>query len=80
MHESVTTLDHLSNLIYDHAMKKIEREFEHLLNTDPSFFHFISDTFNDVAGQASTEDLAEYAFGSLEEALDAYRAYIQQNS
>ena len=61
-------------------MKKVEREFEHLLNTDPNFFHFVSDSFNDAAGEASAEDLAEYAFGSLEETLDAYKTYKQQNS
>ena len=64
----------MSKLIYDRAMNKIEKEFERLLNTDPDFFYFISDAFNNAAGETSAEDLAEYAFGSLEEALDAYKA------
>ena len=56
-------------------MTEIEKRFAHLLDSNPAFFHFVNDTFNDIAGATSPEDLAEFAFGSLEEAIEAYEKF-----
>jgi len=41
---------------------------------DHNFLEFPNSEFNDVAVGATAEELAEFAFGSVEEAQNAYRA------
>lgn len=44
---------------------------EYLENED--FFHFVSQEFNDVSRHATLEELAEFAFGGLQEAVEAFK-------
>lgn len=41
---------------------------------DEKFKEFISQNFDDTIIHATVEDLASFAFGSLEEAIIAYKA------
>lgn len=47
-------------------------EFEEYLENE-DFFYFVSQEFNDVAREATLEDLAEFAFGSVQEAVEAFK-------
>ena len=42
---------------------------------DPAFLEFLNGEFNGIAVNATTEELAEFAFGSLEEAIKAFDNY-----
>jgi hypothetical protein len=48
-------------------------EFNDELINDPSFWEFLNREFNDVAVGATAEELADFAFGSVENAEKAYR-------
>lgn len=43
-----------------------------ILDSD-SFFSFVNAKFSEVASEATIEELAEFAFGSLEEAIEAFK-------
>ena len=43
---------------------------------DPHFFDFLDREFRVTANHATIEELAEFAFGSIEEAI---KAYAKQN-
>ncbi len=40
---------------------------------DEQFFGFVSDEFDNMRGAASLEELAVWAFGSVEEAIEAFK-------
>lgn len=46
-------------------------DVDDVLNSD-AFFSFVSKEFDEVAGEATLEELAEFAFGSLDEAKEAF--------
>lgn len=53
-------------------IKQEPSEFEKYLENE-DFFQFISQEFNDVAREATLEELAEFAFGSEQEAVEAFK-------
>ena len=48
-----------------------EKEYEKILD-DPDFFYFVNNEFENTAVHATIEELAEFAFGSIEEAIDEF--------
>ena len=46
---------------------------------DQEFFEFINREFNRTAGVATIEELADFAFGGIEEAIQAFKK-IQKSS
>lgn len=42
---------------------------------NPEFFEFLNREFDKTAADATIEELAEFAFGSVEEAIEAYEQY-----
>ena len=64
----------------DPESNRIAEAFDLLLDEDEAFFYFIDDEFRSVVGQSSAEELARYAFGSLEETIEAYAKFKQRNS
>ena len=59
--------------------KRKPSEFEKYLENE-DFFHFISQEFNDVAREATLEELAEFAFGSEQEAVEAFKEKSELSS
>ena len=55
-------------------MTDTEKEFSRLLDEE-LFYGFINDSFDSVASDAPIEDLAKWAFGDLEAALEAYKNF-----
>lgn len=53
------------------ANKSREDFRKYLENED--FFYFIAQEFKDVSRHATMEELAEFAFGSLQDAIDAFK-------
>ena len=51
------------------------QEFARLLDEGEQFYWFINRAFNEVAGSATTEELATWAFGDLETARETYRKF-----
>ena len=47
-------------------------EFKKYLDNE-DFFHFVSQEFKDVSRHATLEELAEFAFGSMQEAVEAFK-------
>ena len=39
---------------------------------NPEFFEFVNKEFESVAADATIEELAEFAFGSIEDAIEEY--------
>ena len=39
---------------------------------NPDFLEFLNGQFNDVAANATSDELAEFAFGSMDEAVKAF--------
>lgn len=52
--------------------KSFDGEYKKYLENE-KFFHFVSQEFNDVAREATLEDLAEFAFGSVQEAVEVFK-------
>lgn len=52
--------------------KQKPNEFKKYLENE-DFFHFVSQEFNDVSRHATLEELAEFAFGSEQEAVEAFK-------
>ena len=49
-----------------------QNEYEKLIN-DPDFFYFVNNEFENTAVHATIEEFAEFAFGSIEEAIDEFK-------
>ncbi len=45
------------------------------LADNPEFLEFLNKQFNDVAANATMEELAEFAFGGMEDAIEAFRKF-----
>jgi hypothetical protein len=49
--------------------------------TDNEMFrNFVSQEFENVAANATIEELASFAFGDIERAIEAYKEYIKTTS
>jgi len=46
---------------------------------DPNFLEFLGREFDKVAVNATVEELAEFAFGGVDEALEAFEEYKKVN-
>ena len=51
-------------------------DFEHL-QKDPDFLEFLNREFNETAVNATIQELAEFAFGSIEEAVRDYQEQMK---
>lgn len=50
----------------------MEKNYQYNMN-DSKFLSFISQEFTDTARNATVEELAEFAFGSVEDAIEAFK-------
>jgi len=52
-------------------MSKISEQYEN----NPEFFEFLDREFEHTVAHATIEELAEFAFGSLEKAIEAFNQW-----
>jgi len=50
----------------------MKQEYIQTIITDPQFLNFLDKEFRATAHHATIEELAEFAFGSVEEAVERY--------
>lgn len=61
-------------LYYVEGVKKVdEKEYEKIVN-DPDFFDFVNNEFENTAVHATIEELAEFAYGSIEIAFNEFKS------
>jgi|GEM_PF-1348624 len=56
------------------GQKTVEELKEEYIN-NPKFLDFVSREFESTASNATIEELAEFAFGSIEEAIKEFKDY-----